>query len=69
MRIREPAQACPRIGYLCLHIMLRREGWVIDKKGVVHRIYPGRRAHGAAGAPAETGKPPAGGAASAKAAE
>lgn len=38
MRMRELAQARPRFGYLRLHVMLRREGWVINKKRV-HRIY------------------------------
>ena len=38
MRLRELAQARPRFGYLRLHVMLRREGWQIDRKRV-HRIY------------------------------
>ena len=38
LRIRELAQARPRFGYLRLHVMLRREGWVVNKKRV-HRIY------------------------------
>ncbi len=38
MRIRELAQARPRFGYLRPHVMLRREGWVVNKKRV-HRIY------------------------------
>jgi putative transposase len=37
-RLRELAQARPRFGYLRLHIMLRREGWVVNRKRV-HRIY------------------------------
>jgi putative transposase len=38
MRLREIAQARPRFGYLRLHVMLRREGWMVNKKRV-HRIY------------------------------
>lgn len=38
MRLRELAQARPRFGYLRLHVLLRREGWVINKKRV-HRLY------------------------------
>jgi putative transposase len=38
MRLRELAQARPRFGYLRLHVMLRREGWVVNRKRV-HRIY------------------------------
>ena len=38
MRLRELAQARPRFGYLGLHVMLRREGWRINKKRV-HRLY------------------------------
>jgi putative transposase len=37
-RLRELAQARPRFGYLRLHVLLRREGWVINKKRV-HRLY------------------------------
>lgn len=37
-RLRELAQARLRFGYLRLHVLLRREGWVINKKRV-HRIY------------------------------
>ena len=37
-RLCELAQARPRFGYLRLHVMLRREGWVVNKKRV-HRIY------------------------------
>jgi len=37
-RLRELAQARPRFGYLRLHVMLRREGWVINRKRV-HRLY------------------------------
>jgi len=37
-RLRELAQARPRFGYLRLHVMLRREGWVVNRKRV-HRIY------------------------------
>jgi len=38
MRIKELAQARPRFGYLRLHVLLRREGWRVNKKRV-HRIY------------------------------
>lgn len=37
-RLRELAQAHPRFGYLRLHVMLRREGWRINRKRV-HRLY------------------------------
>ena len=37
-RLRELAQARPRFGYLRLHVMLRREGWVVNRKQV-HRLY------------------------------
>lgn len=37
-RLRELAQARPRLGYLRLHVLLRREGWRINKKRV-HRLY------------------------------
>ena len=37
-RLRELAQARPRFGYLRLHVMLQREGWVVNRKRV-HRIY------------------------------
>jgi putative transposase len=37
-RLRELAQARPRFGYLRLHVLLRREGWLVNKKRV-HRIY------------------------------
>jgi putative transposase len=37
-RLRELAQARPRFGYLRLHVLLRREGWRINKKRV-HRLY------------------------------
>ncbi len=37
-RLRELAQARPRFGSLRLHVMLRREGWVINRKRV-HRLY------------------------------
>jgi putative transposase len=33
MRLRELAQARPRFGYLRLHVMLRREGWVVNRSG------------------------------------
>jgi putative transposase len=35
LRIREIAHARPRFGYLRIHVMLRREGWPVNKK----RIY------------------------------
>jgi hypothetical protein len=38
LRLRELAQARPRVGYLRLHVLLRREGWVVNRKRV-HRIY------------------------------
>ena len=37
-RILELAQARPRFGYARLQVLLRREGWVVNKKRV-HRIY------------------------------
>ena len=37
-RLRELAQARPRFGYLRLHVMLRREGWLINGKRV-RRLY------------------------------
>jgi putative transposase len=33
-RLRELAQARPHFGYLRLHVMLRREGWVVNMKRV-----------------------------------
>ena len=38
MRLRELAQARPRFGYLRLHVLLRREGWGVNRKRV-RRIY------------------------------
>ena len=38
MRIRELAMARPRFGYNRIHILLRREGWHVNKKRV-HRLY------------------------------
>lgn len=38
MRIREIALARPRFGYLRIHVVLRREGWRINRKRV-HRLY------------------------------
>jgi putative transposase len=38
MRIREIAQARPRVGYLRIWIMLRRAGWPDNKKRI-HRLY------------------------------
>ena len=37
-RIREIAHSRPRFGYLRIHVMLRREGWRINRKRV-HRLY------------------------------
>lgn len=34
LRIREIAHARPRFGYLRIHVMLRREGWSVNKKRV-----------------------------------
>ncbi len=38
LRIREIAMNRPRFGYLRVHVMLRREGWAINKKRV-YRLY------------------------------
>jgi len=38
MRLRELAQTRPRFGYFRLHVMLRREGWGVNRKRV-YRIY------------------------------
>jgi len=38
LRVKEIAQARPRFGYLRIHILLRREGWRVNKKRV-YRIY------------------------------
>src|SRR5678815_6127513 len=38
MRIREIAQARPRFGYVRIWILLRREGW-LDNKKRIHRLY------------------------------
>jgi len=38
MRIRELAMARPRFGYLRIHVLLRREGWHVNKKRV-RRLY------------------------------
>ena len=38
MRIREIAMARPRFGYQRIHIVLRREGWLVNKKRV-RRLY------------------------------
>ena len=34
LRIRELALARPRFGYLRIHVLLRREGWQVNKKRV-----------------------------------
>ena len=39
LRIRELAHARPRFGYLRIHVLLRREGWRVNKKRV-YRLYP-----------------------------
>jgi putative transposase len=38
LRIRELAHSRPRFGYPRIHVMLRREGWIVNKKRV-HRLY------------------------------
>jgi putative transposase len=38
MRIREIAQVRPRFGFQRIHVMLRREGWSVNRKRV-HRLY------------------------------
>jgi len=38
LRIREIAHARPRFGYQRIHVMLRREGWLVNKKRV-RRLY------------------------------
>ena len=38
MRIRDIAQARPRFGYQRIHVMLRREGWQVNRKRI-HRLY------------------------------
>jgi putative transposase len=38
LRIRELAHARPRFGYLRIHVLLRREGWRVNKKRV-YRLY------------------------------
>ena len=38
LRIREIAHARPRFGYQRIHVMLRREGWLVNKK-CVRRLY------------------------------
>jgi putative transposase len=38
LRIRELALSRPRFGYLRIHVLLRREGWRINRKRV-HRLY------------------------------
>ena len=37
-RICELAQARPRFGFQRIHVLLKREGWVVNRKRV-HRIY------------------------------
>lgn len=38
MRIRELAMTRPRFGYLRIHVLLRREGWRVNRKRI-HRLY------------------------------
>jgi putative transposase len=38
LRLRELAATRPRFGYLRLHILLRREGWLVNKKRI-YRLY------------------------------
>ena len=38
MRIRELARSRPRFGYERIHILLRREGWLVGRNRV-HRLY------------------------------
>jgi hypothetical protein len=38
LRIREIAHARPRFGYQRIHVMLRREGWAVNKKRI-RRLY------------------------------
>jgi putative transposase len=38
LRLRELAHARPRFGYLRLHVLLRREGWLVNRKRV-RRLY------------------------------
>src|SRR6185437_11619865 len=38
MRIRELAMTRPRFGHLRIHVLLRREGWAINRKRA-HRLY------------------------------
>ena len=37
-RIREIAMSRPRFGYLRIHVLLRREGWAVNRKRI-HRLY------------------------------
>lgn len=38
MRLRDPAAVRVRYGYRRLHVLLRREGWPVNRKRV-HRLY------------------------------
>jgi putative transposase len=38
MRIRDIAMSRPRFGYERIHVLLRREGWCVNRKRV-HRLY------------------------------
>ena len=37
-RLKELAASCPRYGYIRLHLLLRREGWRVNKKRI-YRLY------------------------------
>jgi transposase InsO family protein len=58
MRSRELAMARPRFGYQRIHVLLRREGWAINRKRV-HRLYrlEGLQAGAAAQAPELASRP------------
>ncbi len=38
MRIKELAMSRIRVGYLRITVLLRREGWVVNKKKAMHRL-------------------------------
>jgi len=54
LRIREIAQARPRFGYTRIHVMLRREGWPVNKEACVSLISAGRAEIAHAGAGSQT---------------
>ena len=39
LRIREIAQSRPRFGYLRIHVMLRREGWLVVTPSFIRTIW------------------------------